>query len=321
MTATAFHPDLDGAGLSLIIGIDAYRAAVPTVIPWVCRPLAYLGGVTLISGPPKAGKSTMAAQLQRCRETGDRLFGMFPVATGPTLLVTEEGGAAVVHKTDGLHALEVLDRRSAVGAGLTFAQVLDLITSWGEAHPDGLVFIDTLAIWAGIEDENDAGQATKAIAAITVLAQSTNVAIVLIHHSRKSGGDNGEAIRGSGAILATVDIAVELSRVKPEGDDRWLDIQGRVILPERFRLAFDRDALAYSLIDQTEARLTEIEHDIASIPADGPGLSSTDLRNLWQVDPRKRSEHLLDVGRLRREWAQTGRVHGWRYWSIPAAIR
>jgi hypothetical protein len=33
-----------------------------------------------------------------------------------------------------------------------------VIAAWGKTHPAGLVFIDTLAIWAGIEDENDAGQ-------------------------------------------------------------------------------------------------------------------------------------------------------------------
>ena len=91
-------PDLPAP---LIVGIDAYRANVPSVIPWVCRPIAYLGGVSLIAGPPKAGKSTLAAQLQRCRETGERLFGVWDVTTGPTLLVTEEGGAAVVYKTEG----------------------------------------------------------------------------------------------------------------------------------------------------------------------------------------------------------------------------
>jgi RecA-family ATPase len=234
---------------SPIVGIEAYRAAVPATVPWVVEPLAYAGGVTLIAGPPKAGKSTLAAQLERCRETGLPLFGRWPVTIGPTLLVTEEGGVAVVRKTDGLRDLDVLDRRAA--GERSWEDVLGLIREWCEAHPAALVVIDTLAVWAGITDENDAAQVTAAIAPIMLLAQETNASIVLVHHTRKGGGDNGEAIRGSSAILATVDVAAELSRDSPESDDRWLDVQGRVLLPDRHRLAFDRDSGTYSLVDRT----------------------------------------------------------------------
>jgi hypothetical protein len=304
---------------ALIVNIAAYRAAVPSVIPWVCRPIAYIGGVTLISGPPKAGKSTLAADLMRCRETGARFLGAWDVTTGPTLLVTEEGGVAVIHKTEGLAELDILDRRTAVTAGLAFAQVLETIAAWGQAHPGGLVFIDTLAIWAGILDENDAGQATRAIATITVLAQTEALAIVLIHHARKSGGDDGEAIRGSGAILATVDIGIELSRVKPGSDERHLDVMGRVILPERFRLTFDRSTMAYGLTDQSEGRLAEIERDLVGIPSEGPGLSRADIGRLWQKDPRDRIVQLTNAGRMRAIFGPTGpRARGWHYWSIPA---
>ena len=304
---------------ALIVNIDTYRASVPATIPWVVAHLAYTGGVSLIAGPPKGGKSTLAAQIQRCRETGEQLFEAWDVATGPTLLVTEEGGVVVVYKTEGLHSLDVLDRRAAVRAGLTFAQVLDLIGQWAAKHPGGLAFIDTLAIWAGIADENDAGQATRAIAAVTATAQAADLAIVLVHHARKAAGSDGEAIRGSGAILATVDIGIELSRVAPLRDDRYLDIMGRVIAAERYELAFDRATSAYTLADQSGARLAAIESDLAGIPHDGPGLIRAELQGLWKKDPRARAEQLVNVGRMRSEYVKAGRSFAWRYWSIPPA--
>ena len=315
--APGAEPGAEPAGL--IVGIDAYRASVPTAIPWVARPLAYLGGVSLIAGPPKAGKSTLAAQMQRCRETGERLFGAWDETMGPTLLVTEEGGVAVIHKAEGLHALDVLDRRSAVRAGLTFRQMLGVVSEWGATRPGGLVFIDTLAIWAGILDENDAGQATRAIAAVTATAQADNLAIVLVHHARKGGGDDGEAVRGSGAILATVDIGIELSRVSPGRDDRYLDIMGRVIAAERFELTFDRATMTYTLADQSGARLASIEADLVGIPAAGPGLIRAELQALWKKDPRARADQLINVGRMRAEYVKTGRSYAWRYWSISPA--
>jgi hypothetical protein len=303
---------------NLIVNIEDYRSAVPTVIPWRCKPIAYSGGVTLIAGPPKAGKSTLAAQLQRCCETGDDFLGSWPVAVGPVLLVTEEGGVAVVHKTGELHRLDVLDRRAAIMSGLSFGKVLDVIANWARTHPGGLAFIDTLAIWAEIQNENDASEASKAVARVTALAQSTDLAVVLVHHARKAGGEHGEAIRGSGAILATVDIAVEHSRVRAGSDDRWLDIQGRVILPERYLLAFDRATMSYRIEDKSDA-LAELEADLVGIPPDGPGMTRAELTALWKRDPRKRAEQLVNMGRMRTEYVRSGRAWQHRYWSIPAA--
>jgi hypothetical protein len=303
----------------LVVNIETYRASVPSEIPWRCKPLAYSGGVTLIAGPPKAGKSTLAAQLQHCAETGLDFAAAWPVALGPCLLVTEEGGAAVVHKTSNLSRLDVLDRRAALMAGLSFRQVLEVVSEWAETHLGGIAFIDTLAIWAEIQNENDASEASKAVAIVTALAQTTDLAVVLIHHARKSGGDNGEAIRGSGAILATVDIAVELSRVSPNSDTRWLDVQGRVILPERYLLGFDRSSLSYVIEDKGGVRLEEIETDLAGIPDDGPGLTRNDLTGLWKHDSRARAEQLVDMGRMRTAYVKTGRAWAHRYWSIPAA--
>lgn len=301
----------------LIQNIEAYRAGIPTEIPWVCQPIAYSGGATLITGPPKAGKSTLTAQLQRCCETGDAFLGSWSVQMGPALLVTEEGGVAVAYKTGGLQRLDILDRRTALSASLSFRQTLDVVADWALKHERGIAFIDTLAIWAEIQNENDASEATRAVALVTSLAQTTGLAVVLVHHARKAGGENGEAIRGSGAILGTVDIAVEMSRVGPGNDNRWLDLQGRVIMPERHLLTFDRASMSYAL-DRGDARLAAVEADLIGVPPDGPGLTRNDLSALWKHDSRARTEQLVNLGRMRVEYVKTGRAWANRYWSVPA---
>ena len=299
---------------ALIVGIDAYRASVPSVVPWAARPLVYYGGVTLVAGPPKGGKSTIVSNLERCRETRELFLGAWHVATGPTLLVTEESGVAVIYKTHGLSKLAVLDRRAAVGARLTFEGVLAVIAEWSTANPRGLVVIDTLAIWAGIEDENDASEATRRVAEVMVLAATTNLAVILVHHTRKGGGEQGEGIRGSSALLATVDIAAELNYVAPGSDRRYLDVRGRVIEPMRFLLDFDRATKRYFLVDTEEATADAAEADLAGIPSDGPGVSRDDLEALWGYDPRKRTAELIDLGRLRGDKVKVGRTKAWRYW-------
>ena len=300
-----------------IVNVVDYLAAIPSQIPWLVSPLIYQGGVTLISGPPKAGKSTLAAQIQRCSETGD-LFLDAVVIPGPVLLVTEEGGVAVGWKVAGLTDLDIYDRRAS--AGETFEATLTKISVWCDAHPRAVVFIDTLSIWAGISDENDASKVTAAVALVMRLAQEQDVAVVLVHHSRKTGGTHGEAIRGSGAILATVDISVELKRTSEDSDDRWLDVQGRVIFPQRMKLTFSEKTHEYTRIDSASEPFDEAQLD--GIPSDGPGMTRAAIGRLWEMtNPRKKIANIIEIGRMRGAFAQVNGkgMDQWRYWSIPPA--
>ncbi len=316
--------DLAAEDRDLIVGIEAYRDGVPASPLWIADRFVYAGGTTLLSGPPKKGKSTFSADLQRKRETGGHFLhaGVLP---GPTLLLTEEGGVAVVHKTQGLQQLDILDRRSAVRAELDWPGTLGVVARWAAdnqtEHGRPLVFIDTLAIWAGVEEENDAGEMTRALAGVQLVAQETDAGIVVVHHTRKGGGTGGEAIRGSSAILATVDMSAELSTVEEGSTDRWLDVQGRVIFPERLRLAFDMATMSYSVVDADAVRLEDVERDLEHVPAvgTGDGLTRADLSALWGRDSRKRIAQLVNIGRMTAVYRQVGRTHQWRYWAVPPA--
>ena len=315
------EPDRSADG-SVPVNIIAYRAAVPDEIPWIVRPLVYQGGVTMLSGPAKAGKSTLAAQIQRLLELDpEEPFLHEPrVYNRPCLLVTEEAGVAVVYKTDGLSQLDVYDW--AAGGGEPLEHTLNVIVAWVEAHPEGVVFIDTLSMWAGIEDENDASKVTKAISLIKRLAGGLDVAVVLIHHSRKAAGAHGEAIRGSGAMLATVDISVELKRTSSDGDDRWLDVQGRVIFPERIHLVFDKASKRYAMGDAAGELNAQVEAWLVGVPTDGSGVSRPDLGRLWDLrNPRDRIKALINAGRMRETFESAGGKgpREYRYWAVPPA--
>jgi hypothetical protein len=289
------------------LSIVDYRLSVPTNIPWVWHDFVYKGAVTILSGPPKAGKSTIATQLMRSRESGEALLDR-GVARGACLLVTEEGGIAVTYKTRGLMKLTVYDRKAAKGE--PFAVTLAKVTLWLKANPDGLVFIDTLAVWASVEDENDASQTTKAIEQVMALAQVHDAPVVIIHHTRKGGGQHGEAIRGSGAILATPDISIELKYTEDDTDERYLDTQGRVIFPERILVSFDRDTMSYSRLDITERGNEAIEKDLAMIPYDGPGVKQGQTGLSW-----RRLDQLVNKGRVRKQAGGSGKPN--LYWAIP----
>ena len=79
-----------------------------------------------------------------------------------------------------------------------------------------VVIVDTVAAWAGIEDENAATEVEKALRPVISLAQEKGAAVLLLHHLNKSDGPEGTAHRGSGHLVAMADVAVELRQ--PEGN-------------------------------------------------------------------------------------------------------
>ncbi len=73
-----------------------------------------------------------------------------------------------------------------------------------------LVVLDTLGEFWGVSDENSAPAVQEALKRFRTIAQKNHVSVLLIHHLRKSDGENGTAHRGSGALLGAVDIGLEL---------------------------------------------------------------------------------------------------------------
>ena len=301
-------------GSARIVNIVDYMSTVPDTIPWVIDKVAFIHGITIIAGAPKAGKSTCAFEMMRCRETGEPYLDQF-VRPGPTLLVTEEGGVSVKFKGHALTELWVYDRKAS--AGETFEQTLDVIAAWCEDNPGGLVFIDTLAAWAQVEDENSAAEMQAALDGIRLaVAEPYEVAVVLIHHARKGGGKDGEAIRGSGAILAAVDHVMELKR----GDDsqrknrRRIEVMSRVLREfEQWTFDWDAETERGYLVDPEEAVSDDLEDEVGLIPATGPGVTAAETGMHW-----RKLNHLVNIGRVRQVKGAGRLPH--RYWGIPPAI-
>lgn len=296
---------------SRVKNIKDYLKGVPDTIPWVIDKVAFIHGLTLLAGSPKAGKSTASFEMMRCRETGEGFLEQF-VTPGPTLLVTEEGGVSVKFKGDALAELDVYDRKASEGE--SFEATLGVIADWSAENPGGLVFIDTLAAWAQVEDENDSAEMQKAIDGIRLaISEPHDVAVILIHHARKGGGEGGEGIRGSGAILAAVDHVIELKRAdKKRPNRRVFDIMSRV-LRESERWTADWEDGRYNLAEEDEGEVLEdLEDDVALIPFTGPGTKAADINLGW-----RRLAHLVNLGRVRKVEGAGNKPA--LYWGIPPA--
>jgi hypothetical protein len=317
-----------------ITNVLDYVADIPDTVPWAAEPFAYYGGVSMLAGIWKGGKSTLMAQLALGRESGGTFLGN-AVDAGPTLLLTEESGFPVKRKVRGLTQLDILDRHTVASKGnnvagkfigATLDDIIDGITFWAMAEHRGqrcMVIIDTLAVWGGIEDENDATETTEAIRRLKGLAATTGAAVIVIHHSRKEGGTHGRAIRGSGAIAATVDVYAILDYVSAgPSTSRSLVFESRVTDPIDMTLTYDPESATYAI--DTPDLVAEYESWLAKVPTDGNGMNRQTLTNLWDVGgttARRRIAKLLEIGRMRERFAKHpgDRVESFRYWAKPPA--
>jgi len=92
-----------------------------------------------------------------------------------------------------------------------------------------LFIIDTLAGFWSVDNKNDAARVSAALLPLNHLL-GEDIAVLLVHHFRKSGGDEETAALGSGQLGAAVDIIVELSRVdntNPNNTQRVLKTYSR----------------------------------------------------------------------------------------------
>jgi hypothetical protein len=206
-SAQAFSPPL----------LADFTAENATPVRFVVHGYAARGAVTIWAGLAKVGKTTAVANIE-----GE-------VSVGANSLGQPTEPCAVLHidleQPQGLTA-RTLTRHCVPGAPV-YVQwgslpPLPTVAAWCVEHEVGLVVLDSLTkVYKafGVEDENDPVQVERALQPLLEFARAANVALIILHHLRKSGGDDGLDVRGSGQIAAAVDILVSFRRFSPELDD------------------------------------------------------------------------------------------------------
>lgn len=190
--------------------------SAPPEPPWVWRGYAAKGAVTLLAGKPKAGKSTLALALTEAVAAGAPHFLEKAISGGPVVYVSEEGAGTLGHKLPRSEAVRVLTRDLAWPKP-AWRDLVSAVVAEAARVGAVLAVVDTLSFWGALpaEREKDAGAAQEVMEPL-IEAAGEELAIVLLHHQRKGGGEDGEAIRGSGALAGAADVLLELER--PSGD-------------------------------------------------------------------------------------------------------
>lgn len=188
---------------------------------WLIEGLWANEAVGCIGGTPKAGKTWLALEMALAVASGQPCLGRFPVKNpGPVILFcAEDGPRAVQERVAGLAKARGIDfARLAVGW-------IDAATIWlddpkhqkrlaltvAAMKPRLLVLDPLVRLHRG--DENSASDIANVLGYLRGLQREHHVAIVLVHHVRKSGASEpGQALRGSGDLHAWGDSNAYLLR-------------------------------------------------------------------------------------------------------------
>ena len=237
-------------------------------------------GVTLLTGPPKVGKSWLSLGLAVAVASGGEAMGKVRVQQGPVLYLALEDTvrrlksrlAKVLGDNPPPKGLTFMTECAPFPAG---AAELGL---WLDEHPDArLIIIDVLAKVRGATPPGaDPYQADyAAIGRFKALADRYGVAIVLVHHVRKMASEDFLAeVSGTFGLAGAADATLSLKRGRGQADG-VLHVTGRDVDEAEYAAAFDPERGAWTLLDgpaDTHA-LGDLRHRIRTHLETNPGSS------------------------------------------------
>jgi hypothetical protein len=304
-------PDPDATSLHFRAWAEV-RAVAPLAPPWVLGGYIARGLVTMLAGKPKAGKSTLACAIAEAVDAEVEAFLGREVAGGRVVYVSEEGPATLAAKLPASTGSLALSRDDAWPKPGWPELIAAAVRKAGEIGAVLLV-IDALAFWAGFAEgaEKDSGAAQAVMDALGA-ATGSGLAVLIVHHQRKAGGEEGDAVRGSGAIFGAVDVLIEVERLGEAADPR----HRRLVAVGRFPgatppvLVIERERECWRVVGEADTRqgaaaLGMRGRVLAALPLGEP-VTETELCELVGTDKRKTGpplRELVDEGLVERSGA------------------
>lgn len=290
--------------------------------PWVVGGLVRAGRLVLLGGPPKAGKTTLAAHLMGAVLTGE------PFLDRPTLPVP------VLYLNYEMALDDLADLLTeSIGDGPWPDVMRDppvpltpegLERFLGEYDRPGIVVVDTASGAFGLtrEQENSV-EVGHVLRAYQRLARRTGWVVLVLHHTRKYAGrhePDPEDLVGSREWVAAPDVVMvwavpqeELEKAETEETgavEGKLVVRGRIPPVRTASLLLSRRNLVL-LGPSSEVENRRIQDEVAAYLSDKPGQTVTTIARELGL-PRERVWKALVTGQgavfIRRD---EGRTHRW----------
>jgi DNA primase catalytic core len=215
----------------------------------------------LLIGAPKTGKSMLALNLAIALASGTDWLGFEIPEPQNVMYLSAEGGPALLQErlkamipeveipSDKLSFWWPEKENLHIGAVETEDRLIEAIRS----RKVSVVMFDPLIKFHTV-DENSSKEMSAVLKSFQRIRLETNVAMVIVHHSRKSGMNtkrgSAQEARGSSVLHGEVDAVAVLER-KANSDIRTLDFDLRhAAVPDTMVLTLDPDSLTFSTTER-----------------------------------------------------------------------
>lgn len=243
-------------------------------IEWLVEGMFPFGGLSVVYGLPKSGKTTLVMNATARIVKGHAFLGRATDCCEVLWLDLEQHERLTRRKIEEEGALDGLAQVWAYN-GIP-PKILDVEATIVRKNIR-LVVVDSLSSLLMLEDENDNAEITRRIAPWRDLVHDRNLAFIAIHHSRKSEGTFGVGMRGGNAILAISDVAMEVKRQHSESEED--DGRRKLVCVSRYDEA--NETLTVQRVDNEfllepgprEKRRKAVQAALSSSPQDAPMLA------------------------------------------------
>jgi hypothetical protein len=223
-------------------------------------------GLTLLVGRPKLGKSSLVGDLGIASAAGGRALGRVQVEAADTHLNLLEDTERRV-KSRLVMQLEGAPCPDHLTISTTWPRLdqggLEWTEAWGKKHPGGRIWFDTFAKIRPASSRNGTlyQDDYAALAGLQTIAGRYELAIGVVHHTRKMGSDDPlETISGTQGLAGAADTILILRRERAHRD-ATLFVTGRDVEEAEIALRFDPGRCRWSLLGEelSEERLAVVK--------------------------------------------------------------
>jgi replicative DNA helicase len=290
---------------------NAADAPDSTETPWLIQGLVPEAAIVSINAKIKLGKTTFVLAMCRAVIKGTDFLSQKTIKTNVVYL--SEQTASSFDRALGVAGLRGLKGFSYLPftetCGSTWSDVASRVLKHCKETEAKLVVVDTLSQFAGIagDSENDAGAALAAMLPLQKLA-AEGIAVIMVRHARKSGGDVEDAGRGSSAFDGAADLILSIR--KPDGNQpenrRLLTSSGRYSGETLNNLLIEMSESGFTAIgSQQETVLNDAKDTIIEMAPRSEADAATfadlaEATKIAKITVQRAAEELVLSGKLQR---------------------